>query len=70
MVFYTVNVWKIQINRRTLEQSAYHRWKILLSVYQIKYHKTAKRVVVAISYAFFLKKPPMLIYPEYGSYAT
>ena len=31
--FYTVNVWKIQISRRTLVQSAYHCWKIFLSVY-------------------------------------
>ena len=31
--FYTVNVWKIQISRRTPVQSAYHCWKILLSVY-------------------------------------
>ena len=31
--FYTVNVWKKQISRRTLVQSAHHCWKILLSVY-------------------------------------
>ena len=37
--FYTVNVWKIQISRRVLVLSAYYCWKILLSVYSIKYHK-------------------------------
>ena len=30
--FRTVNVWKIQISRWTLVQSAYLCWKILLSV--------------------------------------
>ena len=33
--FYTVNVWKIQISRMTLVRSAYHCWKILLSVYKV-----------------------------------
>ena len=37
--FYTVNMWKIYISRRKLVLSAYHCWKILLSVYYIKYHK-------------------------------
>ena len=37
--FYTVNMWKIYISRRKLVISAYHCWKILLSVYYIKYHK-------------------------------
>ena len=31
--FYTVNVGKIQISRKALVDSAYHCWKILLSVY-------------------------------------
>ena len=48
--FYTVNVWKIQISRKTLVQSAYHCESPL--VCQNKYHKTDKRVEVAISYAF------------------
>ena len=48
--FYTVNVWKIQISRRTLVQSAYHCWKVLLSV-SVKLN-IIKRVIVAISYAF------------------
>ena len=49
--FYTVvNVWKIQISRGTLVQSACHCWKILLSV-SVKLN-IIKRVIVAISYAF------------------
>ena len=48
--FYTVNVWKIQISRRTLVQSALPLLEILLSVYYSAFHKHAN---YQLTFAFF-----------------